>query len=83
MTTYAPVLELSGHEVGVINAARSVLEEMASRLRSHDTFEAGKCDEALEVASGALFDALNVLHSHGHVSMTEAQLHNMPTEVQA
>lgn len=71
-----PVIAIAEHELAIINAARSVLDQLEGRLRRVDTADAGRCAEAVAVASSAAFHALNILHAYGAVPMTAAQLHN-------
>lgn len=64
-------LTISNAELAVINAARSVFDDLERRA-GHMTRGA----EAFSAASAAAFHALNVANAYHDVEMLKAQLHN-------
>lgn len=75
---------ITDEDVEIINAARTVLNTIASRLRNEfthlengqDMFSRGKLHEIAENAQDSLFQVLNTAGSWNDLSLTDEQMFN-------
>lgn len=84
-------MQVSAHELVILNAARSILDGLAEQAFqaqfSHDdagrrrAWDMGKVHEAAARGSSAVFEAICRVNVYGGVEMTDATLHNRPAAV--